>query len=286
MASYSAQSREAGRAPLPVGCRDDAWWKETLFFAVVFISFVIYTTFRTFENAFFCWPWPGGPVTAEAVHGATYLSPFYSPFLPFALNVTLPVLGAKMISPAIYILIFPLSFRMTCYYYRKAYYRSFFRDPAACAAPEPMADARMKYTGERVFPFIVQNFHRFAMYAAIIFIFILAYDAFKAFFFVGPDGGRHFGIGVGTLVLIVNVYLLGGYTFGCHSFRHLIGGGVNCYSCTALNRTRHGLWQKVSFLNSKHAKWAMSSMIWVGLTDVYVTLVARGVIPDLHFILF
>ena len=33
-----------------------------------------------------------------------------------------------------------------------------------------------------------------------------------------------FGIGLGTLVLAVNVILLGGYTFGCHSLRHLVGG--------------------------------------------------------------
>ena len=36
-----------------------------------------------------------------------------------------------------------------------------------------------------------------------------------------PNG---FGIGVGSLVLVVNVVLLGGYVFGCHAFRHLIGG--------------------------------------------------------------
>ena len=41
----------------------------------------------------------------------------------------------------------------------------------------------------------------------------------RAFWF--PDG---FGIGIGTLVLVVNVVLLGGYVFGCHAFRHLIGG--------------------------------------------------------------
>ena len=37
-------------------------------------------------------------------------------------------------------------------------------------------------------------------------------------------GTDSFGIGLGTLVLAVNVVLLGGYTFGCHSLRHLVGG--------------------------------------------------------------
>ena len=41
------------------------------------------------------------------------------------------------LSPALLILVFPLGFRMTCYYYRKAYYRSFWLSPPACAVAEP-----------------------------------------------------------------------------------------------------------------------------------------------------
>ena len=48
---------------------------------------------------------------------------------------------------------------------------------------------------------------------------LLAHDVWKACWFDG-----HFGIGVGTLVLLANVTLLSCYTFGCHSLRHLIGG--------------------------------------------------------------
>src|SRR5439155_30868 len=119
-------------------------------------------------------------------------------------------------------------FRTTCYYYRKAYYRAFFLDPVACAVGEP----RHGYKGETRFPFILQNVHRFFMYAAVIFIFILAYDVFLATRWPvsgGPE--RHFGIGVGTLVMALNVILLASYTFGCHSLRHLIGGSVDCFSC-------------------------------------------------------
>jgi hypothetical protein len=281
MASYTAQSREPGRAPIEMGSRKDNWVSETLPFLIIFTTFVIYTTYRTFENAYFAYPWLAG----GDPHAATYLSPFYSPLLPLSITLDIPYIGAKTISPAIYILIFPLSFRMTCYYYRKAYYRSYFRDPAACAIPEPNANARMRYTGERILPFFANNFHRFALYAALIFIVILTWDAIKAFMWRMPDGSTHFGVGVGSIILVINVILLAGYTFGCHSFRHLIGGGTDCYSCSALNRTKHGLWQKVSFLNAKHGTWAMYSMIWVGLTDLYVNLVARGVIPDFHMIL-
>ncbi len=38
-----------------------------------------------------------------------------------------------------------------------------------------------------------------------------------------PNG---FGIGVGTLVLAVNVVLLAGYIFGCHALRNTIGGAA------------------------------------------------------------
>jgi hypothetical protein len=282
MPSYTAQSREAGRAPVEMGSRTDAWWKEAMPFAVIFLSFVVYTTYRMFDNQYFMYPWHNGP-SFDQVHAASYLSPLYSPYIPFTFNVPLPFFGTKSFSPAIYILIFPLSFRMTCYYYRKAYYRAFFRDPAACAVPEPNAKARMKYTGERAFPFIAQNFHRFALYAALLFMIMLTYDAIKGFVWHTPNGLRP-GVGVGSIVLVINVLLLSAYTFGCHSFRHLVGGSVDCYSCDLVSRTRHGLWQKVSLLNKKHATWALWSMVWVGVTDVYINLVARHIITDFHII--
>jgi hypothetical protein len=271
MATYTAQSVEEGRAPVEIGSRKDNWWFAPLMFALVFGTFVVYTTFRMFENNYY--------------EFGNYLSPFYSPVVPLHLVVNIPLLGAKMVSPAIYILVFPLSFRMTCYYYRKAYYRAFFADPAGCAVGEPMPKMRMNYTGERAFPFVLQNLHRYAFYAAAVFIVLLGWDTIKAFMFQDPvSGGTHFGIGVGSLVFLVNWILLSCYTFGCHSWRHLIGGGTDCYSCSALTRTKYGLWQKSSYLNKRHAFFAWCSMISVGLTDVYVNLVARGMITDLRHI--
>ncbi len=285
MASYTAQSREAGRAPIPVGTRverDNRWWVQPLLTVLVLSAFGIYVTWRAFENAHFIWPGPEprflDPDAAyRAVENATYLSPMYSPYIPLRWT-----LGTWTISPAIYILIFPLSFRLTCYYYRKAYYRSFFWDPPACALAEPNPRGRMSYLGERVFPFILQNLHRFAFYAAVVFILILLWDAIKALFFVDVNGVRHFGIGVGTIIFWINIVLLSAYTFGCHSCRHLIGGKVDCYSCSALTRTRYGLWQKVSFLNKRHALFAWCSLISVAAVDIYVNLVSRGIITDLR----
>lgn len=253
-------------APTPqqTTTRKDAWWISPLGFFVLFSAFVVWATFRAFENNYY--------------EINNYLSPFYSPTVPLRWHL----LGYN-ISPALYILVFPLSFRLSCYYYRKMLYRSYLADPLACAVtePAPLEKARFRrYMGERAFPFVIQNFHRFAFYAAVVILAILWSDTVRAFFFPLFDGGVRFGIGVGSLVFLINVVLLTGYTFSCHSWRHLIGGGVNCYSCSLANRTKYGLWKKVSFLNERHGLWAMLSLVSVGLTDVYVRLVASGQIAD------
>ncbi len=112
---------------------------------------------------------------------------------------------------------YPGGFRLTCYYYRGAYYKSFWADPPACAVSEP----RKTYLGERSFPLILQNSHRYFLRLSYLVWGFLVYDAVKAFFF--PNG---FGIGIGSIVLVVNVVLLGGYVFGCHAFRHLVGRNI------------------------------------------------------------
>lgn len=254
--------------------RTDAWWVQPAVTAVVLGLFVVYATFRTFENAYFLTEisertrvlWLEGRV-------GHLLSPFYSP-----LFMTDWRLFGFHVSPALLILPFPLSFRLTCYYYRKAYYRSFFWSPPACAVA---GTTKENYTGESRLPFLVQNFHRYAFYFAFMLIFILSWDVVKSMQYI--DG---WGVSVGTLVLLINVVLLAGYTFGCHSFRHLIGGGVDCYSCSAANRTRYGLWKKVSFLNERHALYAWMSLFSVGLADLYVRLVCSGTITDYVLIRF
>jgi hypothetical protein len=233
--------------------RRDAWWLEL--FPVVFIlgAFSVYATWRALEGAYYEW----GP----------YLSPFYSPLIkpswwPF--------------SPAILILGGPLGFRATCYYYRKAYYRSFFLDPPACSVGEFRSH---KYRGETAFPLILQNLHRYFLYVALIFLIILWYDAIRAFWF---EGG--FRIGVGSLVLLTNIILLSLYTFSCHSLRHIVGGKLDCFSCAAFGGQRHAAWRGTSFLNERHMLFAWLSLFSVGLSDLYVRLVATGAIRDLRLL--
>lgn len=239
--------------------RRDAWWVAPVLTALVLGSFGVYATWAAWSGTHYEW----GP----------YLSPFYSPLLRPSW---------WPLSPAFLILVFPLGFRMTCYYYRKAYYRSFFLDPVACGVGEP----RHGYRGETKFPFILQNLHRFFMYAAVIFIFILAYDVVLATRWPvsggGGGGGHQFGIGVGTLVMALNVILLASYTFGCHSLRHLIGGSVDCFSCARGGKARFRLWRGVTALNKNHMLWAWCSLFGVALTDLYIRLCAMGVIHDVR----
>lgn len=255
--------------------RRDLWWIETLATGFGFLCFVIYTTWAMLQ--------------ANHYYAAPYLSPLYSPTLmidPTAAG-SAPVADAwygawpgwwpKFLppSPAMLILIGPLSFRLTCYYYRKFYYRSYFATPPACAVtPFPQKD----YKGETHL-LLFQNIHRYCLYIAIGYILILAYDAFRALFKHGE-----IGIGVGTIVLIINVLLLSNYTFGCHAFRHLMGGRLDCFSC-ANGKEHYGgysLWQKITRLNEHHMFWAWTSMIWVGFTDLYVRMVSMGLWHDFN----
>ncbi len=67
--------------------------------------------------------------------------------------------------------------------------------------------------GEKTFPLILQNVHRYFAYIACLFLLVLSYDVWLALWFTNPTTGQtEFGIGVGTLVLAVNVVLLSAAT--------------------------------------------------------------------------
>src|SRR5437870_2813224 len=199
--------------------RADHWWVQPLLVFLGLSSFIFYSTWAAFQGQHYRF----GP----------YLSPFYSPELlgdvPHAWFGAKPAWMPGWVTAALLILWAPGGFRVTCYYYRGAYYKAFWADPPSCTVGEP----RKKYLGERSFPLILQNVHRYFLYLALLFLPILAHDVWEACWFANPAGGREvFGLGVGTLVLLVNVVLLGGYTFGCHSLRHLVGGGSDHLAAT------------------------------------------------------
>lgn len=235
--------------------RPDTWWVEPTLVFIGFTIFIVYATWRAFEGEFY----KIGP----------YLSPFYSPELLF---------NWWHWSPAILILWIPAGFRATCYYYRKAYYRSYFVTPPACGVQGWGMGS--KYCGETKFPLIFQNLHRYFLYLAIVILGILWWDAIKATDF---EGRLFTGCGVGTIVLFVNVYLLTGYTLGCHAFRHLVGGSLDCFSCPGGSpKPQFKFWKIVTKLNERHMLWAWLSLFSVGFADFYVRCVATGAIPDIR----
>jgi len=174
---------------------------------------------------------------------------------------------------AVLILDGPMGFRLTCYYYRKAYYRAFWRAPAACAVREPHA----KYTGETRFPLILQNLHRYFFWIAIVFNVILSIDAVIAF---RNHDGQWGHMGLGTLVLVVNAALLWGYSLSCHACRHAVGGRLRHFS---KHPVRYWMWAQVSKLNAQHMQFAWVSLYWLLFTDLYIRLVASGAISDPRF---
>jgi len=243
--------------------RKDRWWVPSALTVAGLLAFIAYATFRAFENRYY--------------FSEPYLSPFYSPCL--AANCVdgagefHPFGGWWKLSPALLILIFPLGFRLTCYYYRKAYYRAFWLSPPACGVAEP----HRGYTGETRFPLIFQNSHRFFFYAGLVFNVILTWDAIIAFRNAEGEWGH---MGLGTLVLLGNATLLWLYSLSCHSCRHAVGGRINNFS---KHPFRYWAWTQVTRLNAQHMVLAWVSLFGVAFADFYVRLLASGVFQDARF---
>lgn len=236
--------------------RRDLWWLPPMSIFLGLSAFVIYATFRVFYN---------GHYVIDNETSAYLLSPLYSPLF------IIPDMPA-WISPAMLVLWAPGGFRLTCYYYRKAYYRAFALDPVACAVSE----RKKNYKGETQL-LLFQNIHRYFLYLALVFIIILSIDFIYSI--IWPDG---FGVSIGSLVSLATVVLLALYTFSCHSLRHLVGGKIDCYSCIAFGKARHKAWKGVSKLNRNHQTWAWASLFMVAFADLYIWLVSSGVISDLR----
>jgi hypothetical protein len=251
--------------------RRDAWWMQPAATALGLCLFFGYLTLRAF-NPVHVWHEP-------------YISPTVAPPLftpasgyPGAVPVEHAWLGAfpgwwpRFLpqSPAFFFPVLAIAFRFTCYYYRGAGYKALAFSPPSCT----VSGGRRHYRGETAL-LLFQNLHRYTLYGALFLLVCLWWEGVSAFF----RGGR-FGIGVGTVVMVVNAGLLSAYTFGCHSWRHLVGGRLDCFSCGAAP-ARYGLWKGSSWLNERHMLFAWCSLVWVALTDFYIYLVSTGAVTDL-----
>lgn len=263
----TATRPDAGRARAAIAAktlRNDRWWLPPLVTFLGLSAWVTYATVRVYMHNHF---W---------VADHHYLTPFYSPCITDrcgeAAEFGTPLPKNWLIPEAAFTLPFLLLFRLTCYYYRKAYYRAFWLSPPACAVP----DKHTKYTGETRFPLLGQNLHRYAFYAAGIISLINTWDAIKAFH--SPGG---FGFGLGNVVLLINVIMLWAYTASCHSCRHIVGGRMKHFS---KHPVRYRLWTFVSKLNARHMLLAWVTLGTLAFTDFYIMAVSATWITDLRFI--
>ena len=251
--------------------RPDAWWLQPAATGVGLVVLFGYLTIRAFHPVYVWWEPYVSPAVAPPVFTA-------ASGLPGSVPVDHAWLGAfpgwwpsfVPQSPAFVLPWLAIVFRFTCYYYRGAYYKGIFLTPPACG----VGGVSRSYRGETTL-LLFQNLHRYALYAGLFLLVALWWEAIGAFF-------RHgrFGIGVGTAVMVINAALLSSWTLGCHSWRHLIAGRTDCFSCGRGGSARYQAWRGTTWLNERHMLFAWCSLVWVAITDVYVYLVSSGAVRD------
>jgi hypothetical protein len=247
--------------------RTDPWWRAPIITFVLLVIWLAYGAVRVMSQRNYF---------VEQYH---YLTPFYSPCVTASCTPESRDFGTwfgefpPLLPYATIGLVFLFGFRLSCYYYRRAYYRSFWVSPPACAVAEP----HKGYSGETKFPLIVQNLHRYFFLLAVLLSLVNSYDAIRAF--QGKNGGV--GIGLGTVIMVINVVLLWSYTLGCHSCRHIIGGRLRSFSRHPM---RYKGWTLVSWLNARHMQFAWTTLGTLLITDLYIALVASGTITDLRIV--
>ncbi len=132
--SASGGTDAAGRARIAERTlRTDSWWQAPITTFVLLSVWVLYALVRTAsQRAYF-------------VGNYHYLSPFTSPCVTASCPSEARDFGTwfghfpPFVPLALIVLPFLLGFRLTCYYYRRAYYRAFWQSPPACAVAEPHA---------------------------------------------------------------------------------------------------------------------------------------------------
>jgi hypothetical protein len=238
--------------------RRDLWWVEPLFIALGLSGFIVYATWAAFQG--------------NNYYFGNYLSPFYSPEIfgssPHSWFGPQPAWWPALLpfSPALLILWAPGGFRFTCYYYRGSYYKAMWADPPACAVGEP----RGGYRGEKKFPLVIQNIHRYFLYVAMLFALLLTWDAIHSFRDTNGEWGH---MGLGTVILLINAALIWAYTLSCHSCRHITGGRLKHFSA---HPVRYRAWTLISKLNARHTLLAWASLVWLVVADAVGRVAAGG----------
>ena len=238
--------------------RKDNWWIKPLLQGSVLGLFIIYSMWAAVFGE--------DHAKVEEYH---YVSPFFNP----EFHVSWWPAG---VSTALMLIWAPVGFRGTCYYARKVYHRAFLGDPPACAVGE-LRKPQNTYRGEtRIF--LINNFHRYFLYAAIILALFHWYSFFETLY---VDGS--FTLGLGGIILGLDALFLSLYVTSCHSFKHLVGGGLNRIT-SGISQSRFNSWKFVKGLNIKHHTYFWLSLISVWIGDLYIRLVSNGTITDWRII--
>lgn len=190
-----------------------------------------------------------------------YVDPFYSPTV-----LVIPVVAL---------------FRISCYAYRKDYYRHVFRHPLACIDGIRFDDNRKGYSGEKTF-FGLNNYHRYFLYAGIALLPFFYYDFYVSLTYIPGE----FILRLGSLLIIINAIFLTLWTLSCHAFRHLTGGHVDCFSCKAAGNARKKFFNGQSALNRYHEQFAFISLIIVIGVDLYIRGLMAGLPLDFTLLKF
>ena len=176
-------------------------------------------------------------------------------------------------SPTVLIVPIPGLFRLTCYAYRKDYHRHLFHHPLSCENAEREEDSTRKYKGEKNAVFLFENLHRYFLYAGIILLPFFYYDFYVSLVYANS-------LRVGSLVILANALTLTAWTLSCHAFRHLIGGNIDCYSCSRAGGARNSVWRFQSWWNTHHEALAWISLLTIFAADLYLRGLTAGLPLD------
>ena len=182
-------------------------------------------------------------------------------------------------SPTVLIVPIPGLFRLTCYAYRKDYHRHLFHHPLGCENSQRAEKVGRKYTGEKNAVFLFENLHRYFLYAGIIILPFFYYDFFQSVVYNNS-------LRLGSIILLANALTLTAWTLSCHAFRHLIGGNIDCYSCTTGGKARKSIWNIQSWWNARHEAMAWISLLTIFFADLYLRGLAAGLPIDFTFFHF
>ncbi len=237
--------------------RRDAWWLYPLLTFLGLGAFIVYSTWAAFQGDHYSF----GP----------YLSPMYSPLIfghpgEDAWFGPMPSFLPSFVTAAMLI----LSFRAASASLATTIAAPITKPSGPIRRPARWASRARAICGERSFPLILQNIHRYFLYIALMFS-------------VHPGARRVEGAVVRRQFRHRRGHagadrqrpiLLGSYTLGCHSLRHLVGGLLDVLSSRPIRKKAYDC---VSCLNRRHMMFAWMSLFWVGFSDLYVRLCSMGI---------